>query len=105
MAPVMTISRAVPMPPVAVVARPRVDAEYPIDTADRATDRAADNSTNRARGGIAFRRAALHSSNNALSMYRHRRGQQSRNRGKLQNFQQLDLQITPSTTSVFLGLT
>ena len=91
---VMAISRAVLIRPMAMVTRPRVDAEYPVDTADRAAHRAAGDSTNWTGGGIALRRAALHSSNNALSMNRDRRGEQCRNRGKLQNFQHLYLQIT-----------
>ncbi len=96
MVPVITISRAVLMPPMAMVAWPGVDAQYPVDTADRATDRAADNSTKRTGGSIAFRRAALHSSRNALGMNGNRGREQSRNRGKLQNFQHLYLQITQS---------
>jgi hypothetical protein len=100
MVPVMAISRAVPMPPVAMVAR--VDAEYPIDTADRATDRAADNSTNRTGGGIALRSAAPHSFRNALGMNRDRDREQSRDRGKLQNFQHLYLHITQSRQLPYL---
>jgi hypothetical protein len=102
MVPVMAISRAVR--PMAMVTRP--DAECPVHSADRAAHRAAGDSTKWTGGGIAFRRAALHSSNNALSMNRDRRGEQSRNRGKLQNFQHFDLQgYTVETTSIFLGLT
>lgn len=65
----------------AMVAWPWVDAEHPIHAADRAADRAADNTANWASGGTAFRRAALHSSENALSMNRDRGGEQSRNHG------------------------
>jgi hypothetical protein len=102
MVPVMAISRAVR--PMAMVTR--VDAECPVHSADRAAHRAAGDSTKWTGGGIAFRRAALHSSNNALSMNRDRCGEQSRNRGKLQNFQHFDLQgYTVETTSIFLGLT
>jgi hypothetical protein len=106
MVPVMAISRAVLIRPMATVPRPRVDTEYPVHPADRATDRGAGDSTKWTGGGIAFRRAALHSSNNAFSMNRDRCGEQSRNRGKLQNFQHFDLQgYTVETTSIFLGLT
>jgi hypothetical protein len=73
----------------AMVTRP--DAKYPVHPADRAAHRGAGDSTKWAGGGITLRRAALHSSNNALSMNRDRRGEQSRNRGKLQNFQHFDL--------------
>ena len=90
MMPVMAISRAVLIRPMAMVTRP--DAEDPVHPADRAAHRGAGDSANRTRGGIAFRRAAPHSSNNALSMNRDRRGEQSRNRGKLQNFSHFDLQ-------------
>ncbi len=90
--PVMAISRAVLIRPMAMVTRP--DAEDPIHAADRAAHRGAGNSTNWTGGGIAFRRAAPHSSNDALSMNRDRRGEQSRNRGNLQNFSHFDLQIT-----------
>jgi hypothetical protein len=79
-----------------MVARPRVDAEYPVHPADRAADRAADNSTKWTSGGIAFRRAAPHSFRNALGINGNRDREQSRNRGKLQNFQHLYLQITQS---------
>jgi hypothetical protein len=92
MAPVMAINRAVLIRPMAMVTRP--DAEYPVHPTDRAAHRAAGDSTKWTGGGIALRRAALHSSNNALSMNHDRRGEQSRNRGKLQNFQHLCLQIT-----------
>jgi hypothetical protein len=63
----------------AMVAWPWSDSERPIHAAHRATDRAADNTANWASGGIAFRRAALHSSKNALSMNRDWYGEQSRN--------------------------
>jgi hypothetical protein len=71
----------------------RPDAEDPIHAADRAAHRGAGNSPDWTSGGIAFRRAAPHSSNDALRMNRDRRGEQSRNRGKLQNFSHFDLQI------------
>src|ERR1700730_9593464 len=103
MMPVMAISRAVLIRPMAMVTRPGVDAEYPVDTADRAAHRAAGDSANWTGSGIAFRRAALHSSNNALSMNRDRRGEQSRNRGKLQNFQHLYLQITQGRQLPYIG--
>lgn len=90
----MAVSRAVLVRPMAMVAW--VDAEHPVDAADRAADRAADYSANRTGGGIAFRRSALHSSKNALSLNRNRDREQSRNRGKLQNFQHLYLQVTQS---------
>jgi hypothetical protein len=77
------------MPPMAMVARPRADAEYSVYPADRATDRAADNSTKRTGGGIAFRRAAPHSSRNALGMNGNRGREQGRNRRNRQNFQHL----------------
>jgi hypothetical protein len=76
----MAISRAVR--PMAMVTR--AGAEYPVDTADRAAHRAAGDSAKWTGGGIAFR--APHSSNNALSMNRDRHGEQTRNRGNLQNF-------------------
>ena len=88
--PVMAVSRAVLIRPVAMVTRP--NAEHSVHPADCATHRAAGDSTKWTSGGIAFRRAALHSSNDTLSMNRDRRGEQSRNRGKPQNFQHLDLQ-------------
>jgi hypothetical protein len=101
MVPVMAISRAVLVRPMAMVTR---DAECPVHPTGRAADGTAGDSTKWTGGGIAFRRAALHSSNNALSMNRDRRGEQSRNRGKLQNFQHFDLQdYTVETTSIFLG--
>jgi hypothetical protein len=90
MVPVMAISRAVLVRPMAMVTR---DAECPVHPAGRAADGTAGDSTKWTGGGIAFRRAALHSSNNALSMNRDRRGEQSRNRGKLQNFQHLYLKL------------
>jgi hypothetical protein len=65
----------------AMVTWPRVDAECPVDTADCTSDRTAGNSAKGTAGGIACPRAAPHSSNNALSMNRDRRGEQSRNRG------------------------
>jgi hypothetical protein len=65
----------------AMVAWPWVDAEHPIHATGCTTDRAADNTANRASNGTAFRRAALHSSENALSMNRDWRGEQSRNHG------------------------
>jgi lysylphosphatidylglycerol synthetase-like protein (DUF2156 family) len=92
MVPVMAVSRAVLVHPMAMVAW--MDAERPVDAADRATDRAADYTANRTGGGIALRRSTLHSSNNALSLNRNRDREQSRNRGKLQNFQHLYLQGT-----------
>jgi hypothetical protein len=102
MVSVMAISRAVLVRPMAMVTR--VDAECPVHHADRAADRTSGDSTKWTGGGIAFRRAALHSSNNALSMNRDRRGEQSRNRGKLQNFQHFDLQdYKVETTSILLG--
>jgi hypothetical protein len=97
MVPVIAISRAVRQ--MAMVTRP--DAECPVDTADRAAHRAAGDSAKWTGGGIAFRRAAPHSSNNALSMNRDWRGEQSRNRGKLQNFQHFDLQIILHSESGF----
>jgi hypothetical protein len=54
-----------------------------IHPTDCTTNRAASDSTKRTGSRIAFRRAALHPSNNALSMHRDRRGEQSRNRSKL----------------------
>jgi hypothetical protein len=57
--------------PMAMVAWPWVDAEHPI----RVADRAADNTANWASGGTALRRAALHASENALSMNRDRDGE------------------------------
>jgi hypothetical protein len=60
----------------AMVAWPWVDAEHPIHAAARA----ADNTANWA-SGTALRRAALHASENALSMSRDRDGEQSRNYG------------------------
>jgi hypothetical protein len=92
MVPVMAVCRAVLVRPMAMVTRP--DAEGAVHSADRATHRAPGDSTKWTGGGIACRRAALHSSNNALSMNRDRRGEQSRCRSKLQNFQHFDLQIT-----------
>ena len=83
MVPVMAISRAVLIRPMAMVTRP--DAEDPVHLPDRAAHRGAGDRADWTGGGIAFRRAALHSSNNALSMNRDRRGEQSRNRGNLQN--------------------
>ena len=74
------------------VPRPGLIPSTPFHPADRATDRAAGDSTKWTGGGIAFRRAALHSSNYTLSMNRDRRGEQSRNRGKLKYFQHLGLQ-------------
>lgn len=104
MVPVTAISRAVLVPPMAMVTRS--DAERPVHPANRAAHRAADNTPNRTGGGIAFRPAALHSPNYALGMNRDRGREQSRNRGKLQNFQHLDLQAyIVETTSIFLGLT
>jgi hypothetical protein len=76
----------------AMVTRP--DAECPVHPAHCAAHHAAGGSTNWTGGGIALRRAALHSSNNALSMNRDRRGEQTRNRGNLHNFQHFDLHIT-----------
>jgi hypothetical protein len=61
----------------------RPDAERAIHPADRATHRAAGDSTQWTGSRIAFRCAALHSSNYTLSMNRDRRGEQSRNRSKL----------------------
>jgi hypothetical protein len=83
MVPVMAISRAVLIPMAMVT---RVDAECPVHPADRAAHRAAGDRTNWTGGGISLRRAVLHSSNNALSMNRDRRDEQTRNRGNLQNF-------------------
>jgi hypothetical protein len=101
MVPVVAISRAVLIRPVAMVTRP---AECAIHPADCATHSAAGNSPKWTGGGIAFRRAALHSSNYTLSMNRDRRGEQSRNRGKLKYFQHLYLQdYIAETTSIFLG--
>src|ERR1700730_540581 len=100
MVPVMAISRAVPIPMAMVT---RVDAECAIHPADRATHRAAGDSTKWTGGRIAFRRAALHSSNYTLSMNRNRRGEQSRNRGKLKYFQHFSLQdYIVETTSICL---
>lgn len=81
MVPVMAVSRAVLIAPVAMVTRP--DTDCAIHPADRTTNRAASDSTKWTGSRIAFRRAALHPSNNALSMHRDRRGEQSRNRSKL----------------------
>lgn len=81
MVPVIAISRAVLVHPMAMVAWPRVDAEYPVHAAGRAANRAADYTANWARGPIAFRRAALHASENALGLGRERRGEQSRDHG------------------------
>jgi hypothetical protein len=61
----------------AMVAWPLVDAEHPVHAAGRAADYTA----NWARGSIAFRRAVLHSSENALGLGRKRRGEQSRDHG------------------------
>ncbi len=80
MVPVMAISRAVLISPMAMVTRPR-DAKRPVDTTDGTADRATDNTANRTGRGIAFRRTTFHSWNNALSMSRDRRGEQSRNHG------------------------
>jgi len=80
----MAISRAVRIRPKAMVTRP--DAECSVHPADRAAHRAAGDRTNWTGGGISLRRAVLHPSNNALSMNRDRRGEQTRNRGNLQNF-------------------
>jgi hypothetical protein len=80
------------------------DAKRSVYAADGTSDRAADNTANRTGGRIAFRGTTFHSWNNALSMNRDRRGEQSRNRGKLQNFQHFDLQgYTVKTTSVYLA--
>ena len=75
MVPVIAISRAVLVHPMAMVAWPRADAEYPVHAAGRAANRAADYTANWARGSIAYRRAALHSSENALGLGRERRGE------------------------------
>jgi len=82
------------MLPMAMVTR--VDAERSVHPADRAADRGSGDSTEWPGDGITFRRAAPHSSNNALSMNRDRHGEQSRNRGKLQNFQRFYLQTIQS---------
>ncbi|MGH6812012.1 MAG: hypothetical protein ACREDM_06570 [Methylocella sp.] len=79
MVPVMAISRAVLVHPVAMVAW--VDAEHPVDTTDRTANRTADNTANRTGGGIALRRAALHSAKNALGLGRKRRGEQDYDQG------------------------
>jgi hypothetical protein len=81
MVPVIAISRAVLVNPMAMVAWPRVDAEYPVHAAGRGANRAADYTANWSRGSIAFRRAALHSSENALGLGRERRSEQSRDHG------------------------
>jgi hypothetical protein len=89
MVPVVAISRAVPIP-MAMVTWP--DAERAIRPADRAAHRAAGDSAQWTGSRAALRRAALHSSNYTLSMNRDRRGEQSRNRGKLKYFHHLSLQ-------------
>jgi hypothetical protein len=78
MVPLIAISRAVLMHPMAMVARPGVDAEHPVHAADRATNRAADDTTNGTGGGIAFRRTSFHPAWNSLCLSRERRGEQSR---------------------------
>ena len=65
----------------AMVVWPRVDAEHPVHAAGRAANRTADYTANWARGSIAFRCAALHSSENALGLGCERRGEQSRDHG------------------------
>src|SRR5450631_2537383 len=59
----------------------RVDAEHAIHAADRATHGATDNPADWASGGVAFRRAALHSAKNTLSMNSGGSGEQSHNHG------------------------
>jgi hypothetical protein len=100
MVTVMAISRAVSIP-MAMVTRP--DAECTIHPTDRATHRAAGDSTKRTGSRAAFRRTALHASNYTLSMNRDRRGEQSLNRGKLKYFQHFSLQdYIVETTSICL---
>jgi hypothetical protein len=67
MMPVMAISRAVLIRPMATVPRPRVDTEYPVHPADRATDRAAGDSTKWTGGGIAFAPSAAYCSTSRAS--------------------------------------
>lgn len=71
--PVMVIRRTVGVA--------RVDAERAIYTADSTPHGAPDNPANRASGVAAFRRAALHSAKNALSMSGDWRGEQGRDHG------------------------
>jgi hypothetical protein len=78
MVPLIAISRAVLMHPMAMVARPGVDAEHPVHAADRATNRAADDTSNWTGGGIAFSRTSFHPAWNSLCLSRERRGEQSR---------------------------
>jgi hypothetical protein len=85
----VAIGRAVRTHPVVVVSR--MDAQNSVNPADRTTDRAADDSANRACSGTAVRGAPLHSSNNALSMSRSRRHKQSRKRRKSQDLKHVFL--------------
>jgi hypothetical protein len=84
----------------AMVAWPWVDAEHPIHAADRA----ADNTANGASGGTAFRRAALHSSENALSMNRDRGGEQSRNHGHSEFLPHCHFSMLSTTVRLTLDL-
>jgi hypothetical protein len=71
--PVMAISRAVFVSPMTMVAGSR-DTKRSIHTSNRPTDCTANDTTHWTSGSITFRRAALHSTKNALSMSGHRRG-------------------------------
>jgi hypothetical protein len=72
---IMVIMAIVPIVPMIIgrtmlIAWPRIDAEYPIDAAHSAADRAANNTANWTSGITPFRRAALHAPENALRVNR-----------------------------------
>jgi hypothetical protein len=102
MVPVMAISRAVLIRPMAMVTRP--DAKRSVYAADGTPDRTADYTTNRTGGRIAFRPAALHSSNNTLSLHRERRGEESRDHGYSEFFLHHSFSLSSPIARLNIGL-